>query len=392
MKKEFNGYVENLISLTDYVLGKSDMPFVPFQLDKQWKTIGIDFEPQNKRGFETSNCTAFTITSQIEKQILRVYGKKVNYSDRFLGIMAGTKLDTGNNPQAVYQAVRECGMIPEHMLPFVGEPYYYSFTGADKEACIREGKKWLEKYELQYEALWDTRPTNYMDIITEALKTSPIGVSVSAWRERNGEYVSDSGGNNHFTLCVAEREVEDSYEPRYKKLAKDHNVRRAYRIFIQNRTLKGMALYIKVLKDIISGLKKKPMDIATLCEQRLGTDVSPRDNAPDDLACAESATTLLKEIYPETPILTGTWTMYDYLRKPTSNWIQKDGPARNRVIISPTGLGKRGTHGHVGICLDDNRVASNKSATGTLETHLTVQYWNEYYGKLNYPVLYFEHV
>lgn len=390
--KEFNGYIENLISLTDYVLGKSDMPYVPFQLDKQWKTIGVDFEEQNIRGFETSNCTAFTITSQIEKMMLRVYGKKVNYSDRFLGIMAGTKLDTGNNPQTVYQAVREYGMIPEKMLPFVGKPYYYSFTGADREACIREGKKWLEKYELQYEALWDVRPTNYMDVITKSLETSPIGVSVSAWRERDGEYVSGSGGNNHFTLAVAEREVEDSYEPRYKKLAKDHNVRRAYRIHVKTRTVSGMYLYIKVLKDLINSFKKtKPMDLATLCESKLGTDVSPRDNAPDELACAESATTLMRQLYPETPIEVSTAKLYQYLISPTSNWIQTDKPQRNAIIISPTGYGKKGTHGHVGICLDDKRIASNKSATGTLETHLNVDYWNEYYGKLNYPVLYFMH-
>ncbi len=401
MNKNF-GIVEDIIELGAYVFGDSNIPRVPFQPDGNWEPFLPKYEPQAE-DFETSGCTVWGSQNQIETFIKRVYGYEPNYSERFTYVLTGIKPEKGTDPQNTYECIRKHGLIPNQLLTVPRTIEEFTDTTKITPTMRRIGKEWLDKHDFKHEWLWgNIPPANYMEIIKEALPFGPLGVSVSAWNQSidsagNKVYVSNEGSvNNHFCMLYKIDKhgypwVFDSYDHSKKRLSKDHTIRRAKLIFIQNRTPRGFRLYMKVLEELISKMKKR-MDIATLCEQRLGTDVSPRDNAPDDLACAESVSTLLKEIYPETPIMTGTWTMYDYLRKPTSNWIQKDGPARNRIIISPTGLGKRGTHGHVGICLDENRIASNKSATGTLETHLTVQYWNEYYGKLNYPVLYFEHV
>lgn len=394
------GLLEDLIELGAYVLGDNRVPNIPFQLDSSWEKFLPKYEPQAEK-FETSGCTCWGAQNQIEIFMKRVYGYEPNYSERFTYNLAGVNPEKGTDPQNTYETIRKYGLIPSQLFTIPNTLEEFTDKTKITKTMLTVGKEWLDKHDFRHEWLWTKQPPNYMDVLKENLKRSPLGVSVTAWRTEiddkgNEVYVSGNGGNNHYcVLYKFDKDgypwVFDSYDHSTKRLSKNHNIRRAKVIYIQNRTMRGMSVYIKVLQNIFTNLKKKTMDLATLCEQKLGTDVSPRDQAPDELACAESATTLMKMIYPETPIEVSTTRLYQYLITPTSNWIQTDKPQRNAIIISPTGYGKKGTHGHVGICLDDNRIASNKSGTGKLETHLNVDYWKEYYGKLNYPVLYFIH-
>ena len=47
--------------------------------------------------FETFNCVSFGTLSAIETLMFRLFGEKVNYSDRWIGIMAGTNAGTNGN-------------------------------------------------------------------------------------------------------------------------------------------------------------------------------------------------------------------------------------------------------------------------------------------------------
>ena len=47
--------------------------------------------------FETFNCVSFGTLSAIETMMFRLFGEKVNYSDRWIGIMAGTNAGTNGN-------------------------------------------------------------------------------------------------------------------------------------------------------------------------------------------------------------------------------------------------------------------------------------------------------
>lgn len=122
-------------------------------------------------------------------------------------------------------------------------------------------------------------------------------------------------------------------------------------------------------------------------------DASPTDLAPDPLGCAETATTILKEVYPETPIFVGTGSLYDYLQHPKNGWVRSPVPKPGCIIISPTGMGKVGTHGHVGFVLENNDdIGSNSSDPKTLGLFIrnfTIKSWVDSFSALGYPTFYF---
>jgi hypothetical protein len=228
-----------------------------------------------------------------------------------------------------------------------------------------------------------------------ALKTSPLGVSVSAWYEENGKYVDRGTRNNHWCVCYKIDEegvhVFDSYDHSKKILSLDHNIGRAKRIWLNRKTKTSMRKQINILQIIVNLFMQKKT-LLQVCQESVGVDVTPRDEVSDEVACAHVVTTLLKKIYPETPIITGTWTLYDYLRKPTSKFEQVTEPEPEDIIISPTGMGKPMTNGHVGVVMENDLIGSNDSRTGKFMQNYTITTWKNRYGGMGYPTLFFRRV
>jgi hypothetical protein len=124
--------------------------------------------------------------------------------------------------------------------------------------------------------------------------------------------------------------------------------------------------------------KKTLLDV---CKEHLGKDASPNDLAPDELACAETVTTLLRKVYPDTPIITGTYTLWQYLKDPKNGYKPVIDGVAETIIISPTGTGNRGTVGHVGIFDDNGLIMSNNSILnkGTFTQNYTLDTWKKRY-------------
>jgi hypothetical protein len=185
--------------------------------------------------------------------------------------------------------------------------------------------------------------------------------------------------------------IFDSYDMSKKVLTLDHHIDRAKRIWLNKKTLSGLRRHRNILQVIFDTLMFR-RTLSQLIEANIGIDASPNDLAPDELGCAETVTTLLKQIHPQMPILTGTWSLYDYLRNPKNGWERTPVPQPECIIISPTGLGKKGTNGHVGFCLKDDVIASNSShpsSKGKFIKNFTVHTWLNYFGGMNYPTFYF---
>lgn len=238
------GFIAPVITPEHWVLGASAMPLVIRTELADWEPALSYNELQNKK-FETYNCTSFNTLKQIQMYMKLVFGINVNYSDRFLGIMAGTKAP-GNDPQIVCEAIRHYGLIPEEMLPFSDDleniDEYYSFKGADREACLAEGRRWLERFEFFHEWAFgdglsvEDRLKN-MEI---SLKTSPLALAMYAWYpDGDGVYIK-AGRENHWTLVykiedlkrIVQR-VSDSYEP-FLKIA-DQEINFCKRIYIERK-------------------------------------------------------------------------------------------------------------------------------------------------------------
>lgn len=114
-----------------------------------------------------------------------------------------------------------------------------------------------------------------------------------------------------------------------------------------------------------------------LAVKSIGTDVSPRDVANDELGCVESVTTLINKVNPNIPVQLSTAAFLKYMQANTQLFEKCAGPGKERIVICATGTGNgKVPNGHVGICVDDADIMSNTSATGKWEKNYTVKSWN----------------
>lgn len=390
------GLQEELRRFTDFILGQSKMPYVPYLEDGDWTNYLPKYEPQAEN-YETNGCTVWGTQNQIETLHNFLYKREPNYSERFTYLLVPIDPTHGSDPQRVYDSLRKVGLIDNALLPVPDTKEEFLDTSKITDEMYREGKVWLSKYELQHEWLWSHRPDNAVEVMKEALQTSPLGVSVTAWIQQDGKYIDMGQRNNHWCICYKIDDegihVFDSYNHSKKVLSLDHNIARAKRIWLNKKTTSSMRRHVSLLRGVVnrlSSLVAMRPSLLQVCEEWLGRDASPSDIAPDELGCAETVTTLLKKVYPETPIITGTWTLWDYLRHPENGWTEIKVPVPGCVVISPTVPGKP-FPGHAGIVMDDNVIASNDSKNGTFRKNYTIDTWKKrYVEKGGYQQLYYK--
>lgn len=116
-------------------------------------------------------------------------------------------------------------------------------------------------------------------------------------------------------------------------------------------------------------------------------DVSPKDVAPDDLACVESYCEVFKTafgFYPDgtkdMPFVGTPAIVKLFKRSPMFKPTLTRSPGTTIVVESYTGNGKV-PHGHIGVSGEGDIVMSNRSATGNWETHLNYQKWLDLFVK-----------
>jgi len=239
------GFVEPVIKKDHWVLGGlGSIPKVKLKPKEGWPSLNILKERQNLK-FETWNCTGFNTLQPIERMEYAITGKEVNYSDRWLGIVAGTKFP-GNDPHKVAEAVRKYGLIPEEMLPWSDDlqnvDEYYSFKGANEAECRAEGKKWLETHTFLHE--WVFKKEHTLEERTkrmiEALDYCPPSISVTAWYLEDGVYVDKGQRNTHWTNEIDFKQdvyfvADDSYLENgdsIKHVAWNHNIKYCKRYYL----------------------------------------------------------------------------------------------------------------------------------------------------------------
>lgn len=214
------GFIKPVIIKEHRIFGSSVTSYKIHKEDGNWENDLAPKEIQNEF-LETYNCTSYNTLSQIETYMKGVFGISVDYSDRWLGIIAGTR-PPGNDPSRIYDAIRKYGLVPDHMLPSTPDittiEEYYSFKGGDKDACYAEGQKWLEKWNFEHDWVFQgnysiEKKINKMKL---ALKMSPLALAVYAWaQDQKGNYIRIND-DNHWTNCYNIDQllkIMDSYEP-----------------------------------------------------------------------------------------------------------------------------------------------------------------------------------
>lgn len=267
-----HGFVQPIIGADHYVLGASSIPQENLQPDRDWTRFLPEFEYQMLYGLETDNCSGFGTNNAWEILYKRKFTLTINFSDRDLGIKAGTR-PPGNDPHTVAEAHRKQGVAKEDTLPWTTDANtidkYYSYPSLAKKAqCVAEGNKLIEAYQENHEWLW-TDPNLPIEqkqkLIMDALQYSPVAVSVLAWRKQGDLYVKDKGEpDNHWTVIVKGTDGQpwrllDQYDPFIKDLAWDYDFQFAKRYHVEKTELiiQTQSKLILALKQLLALLQLK---------------------------------------------------------------------------------------------------------------------------------------
>lgn len=394
------GFIESLVALTDYVLGNNTMPWVQFRPDGNWEDHLPKYENQTtKLGHETSGCTVWGLQNQVETMWKYRYKEEPNYSERYTYNLVPVDPGKGVDPQRTYETVRKHGLIDERRLPMTDSIDEYTDKSKITGSLLAQGQNWLRLTTFQHEWLWQGEPPkNRMDILKEALKTCPIGVSVHAWIMENGVYISNGNKNNHWCLLYKIDDeghpwVFDSYDHSTKRLSKDHNIRRAKRVWIQRKTRREMKKDLKTLSGVVEYLTKLLMkkDILHYANANINTDVTPFDEYKDEVSCAWSLTALEQMVDPTFKRIPGTWNLWDYYEH-NPKFARVTVPTPGTRIICAT-LPNKPFPGHCGVFMEDMTIASNDSRTGKFIKNFTLDTWiDRYVTKGGYTVHMYDRV
>ena len=169
-----------------------------------------------------------------------------------------------------------------------------------------------------------------------------------------------------------------------------------------NQSVLQLQLKILQLKVLIAKASFKiPMDnttkLYTEAVKSLGKDASPQDRVEDQLACVDSVEqihyrALGEYICPPRGEIS-TLRLYQKIKN-DPKWKLIIQPVPGALIISPSGMSNKNyKHGHAGIFMLGNTIASNDSRSGLFIENYTWNSWNHVFrDKFGFPVFMFEHV
>lgn len=244
-----------------------------------WEKFLPKQELQNINGVETYDCTAFGTNNAIETLLKFSFYIDPNLSDRFVGIMAGTKA-TGNSPHTVAESIRKNGEIDEEELPFGPDILtftdFYSFKGADQTRCKNLGLQWLKNWLLQHEWVFNGGTIASKNaLISQALKRSPVAMSVAAWDVPDAQGINhQSWPDNHWVCCYGETptawKIFDSYDSTHKLYSKESDIAMAKLYWITKLNPANTKTFLDYITMIWNIIFPKPVIITEKVE-----DISP---------------------------------------------------------------------------------------------------------------------
>lgn len=242
-----------------YKFGSGQLDSVPLKEDGDWRGYTPRGELQNRHGVESSACyveaSQHAVATIQEEQFNLV---DQNYQARFNALLSNGTED-GGDPIAGAESIRHDGLIPEDMFAFTGDILswleYHSWKGGSREECIRTGQEWLKKWKPKYDIVFERTDSieDKYSKLKDALKYSPVPMSVSAWYERDGIYVKPQGArDNHLVLCVYvdgqnRAHIFDTYEPFIKVLEPNFNAEFAMRWSLTKLDDTKISLWQKIL-------------------------------------------------------------------------------------------------------------------------------------------------
>ena len=247
-----HGFIADKLEPEHYVFGANNFDSMPLVQDGNWTNFLPQVEYQNKNGLETMNCTTFGTLNCIEVLFKRLFNLDVNYSDRFVGILAETTRE-GNSPHKAAETIRHNGLIDEMMLPFGSDidiwDEYYAPVPMTANLLV-QGQLWLNKYYLKHDWV-SVNPKTFK----KALEYSPLGVSVNLATQKDGIFYKELE-DNHWVMLYNYKdgeywEIFDHYDNTFKKIVWDYQFSLAKRFWISKAEPKKDWWFVDIFKRLL---------------------------------------------------------------------------------------------------------------------------------------------
>mgnify|MGYP001579567317 CR=1 FL=1 len=238
MKDTRHGFIACEITEDQHIFGIQQTPLI-IQDNGNWRDSFPPFERQARAFFDTSGCSIYNTLTPIEILDRKLFKEDSEYAERFVYIGTNTR-PPGNNPHVIGEWIRKNGLIPESLLPFndlIQGLNDYASPNPLIADLIEEGKRWLQRKTFNHDWIIGKDKT---DALKEALRSSPLGVSVSPLEERGGIYYRTQEQDVHWTCLVAYEGnapvIFDSYAPFIKRLEPNFNFGFAKRYSLKRNT------------------------------------------------------------------------------------------------------------------------------------------------------------
>ncbi len=279
MNERKTGFLIPKIDDSHFILGGvSSLPQTIVNPSGDWTNFLPMFESQLEKSFDSDGCTVFGTLNAIETLQLALDNTANNYSKRYVYNVVGIT-PPGSDPHLVATVIRGNGLIAQIDLPDeVSSLVEFETPRPMTQDLLNKGQLFLTKWQLGHEWLWGTAPSqaNRLSLMKEALKTSPLGISVSAWYQNaDGLYYSPVGQpNEHWCCCYKIDDtgiyVFDSYQGNnidapssyLKKLTLDHDVQfvKRYSLTVVNQSQQAQLSAVQKSLDFIKSLVLKLRD------------------------------------------------------------------------------------------------------------------------------------
>lgn len=212
------GFIEpKKIEKEEHIFGDCNFKGEILNENGQWDDSLPVFEKQRNVFFDTMHCPVFGTLNAIEILERFKYLEEKNWSERYGGVIGGVT-PSGGSPHVVAEAMRKHGCIPQKELDFTPDMrnfYQFSKPRPMTQKYLDMGDKWLKNYDFSHDWLftytkswwdgilkWIVKPKDRTELLKEALKYSPVCVSVLAYKYRKGKiYKLNGERDNHWVVC-----------------------------------------------------------------------------------------------------------------------------------------------------------------------------------------------
>lgn len=283
------GFIEPEIVPEDFQFGgerslETKFGALPLQPNGDWREFLFDgIYSHQAPEYETNACVSHGTANALELLRRRLYQYDQDLSDRFIAKVSNTDPARGNTPKAVAEAVRKNFTVFEQEWGTKDAlnvaDFYKDIPQNLVTLATARGAEWDFGYE--YVSL-----TKYA--IKDALKYSPVGISVPAWfKDQNGEYYRPEGVRDTHWVCLMHIDddgkmyVLDSYEPFVKVMSASFLPQVAMRYHL-NRQIVDQNWFTKFMEWIHSWIfvsPEKPTESPT---------PTPEPKKPDTVPVKES--------------------------------------------------------------------------------------------------------